>query len=203
MAVLNSNFQAGGTPSGFLLSWLLFCAIPLFFVFIYPGTSFAVSSTRKRRKYAALLHALGPLAATVLFPVLALPFWKNPVRVIADSIPAVMLVALIVLSVFFVAALFLLLRNKSSLAAFASLLFWPAILACTRSGEADSFFSGTPVEAVFYFLCFMTPVLFDFAAGAVYYSPALSHAAALTGLVGAPWLDWSAIRGSVLGNVWL
>ncbi len=198
---LNGSFQPGGTWSVALLTRLFPNAVPLLFVFAYPRYLFAAPSSVKRRKYAVLLHVVGAVTATVLFPLLALPFWENPLRDIHEWVP-VLLVTLSVLSVFLVAALFLLLRNKSGLTLLPSLLFWPYWLMLALA-TLDRFWAGTPLQAVFYFLCFISPALLTFAAGTVALRPALSHACALIGLVSAPWLYWSAIRNTALGNVWL
>jgi hypothetical protein len=197
-SVLNpESYSAGAT--GTILIWLITCAVPLFFVFTYPRYLFEPSSPPKRRKYAAVLHGLGAVTATVLFPVLALPVWE--IRLGGDDLIPIFFVVLIVFSMFLVTALFLLFRNKSSLAALASCLFWPYWL--LLAVENVDRFRGTPLEAVFYFGWFVTPVFFAFAAGAVAYRSTFAHAAALMGLVCTPWLYWTTLRNTPLGNVWL
>jgi hypothetical protein len=187
-------------PTSFL-DWLFFSAIPLLFVFAYPRFLLAVSPPQRNRlRFAALLHGLGAATTTFLFSVVALPFWKNPVREVHSL--ALPLILLTVLPVFLVAALSLLLKNTSSLATLASLLFWPYWLLLALV-SVDRFFQETIFHTVFCFLCFVAPVLFAFAAGAVSYRPTLAHAFALAGLVVMPWLYWSTLRGTQLGNVWL
>jgi hypothetical protein len=199
--LLSRNLEAGGRWPVLLLYWLFVCAVPLLFVFAYPRFLFADSTPQKRRKYAAVLHGLGAVTATVLFPILAVPFWKNPVRDLGESI-SVSLVLLSVLVLFLVVAVFLLLKNRSSLVTFASLLFWPYwfLLALANTGH---FFEATRLEAVFYFLCFVSAVLFAFAAGTISYRPTFAHVAALAGLMSAPWIYSNGMRDSGLGNVWL
>jgi len=199
--MLSRNLGTGGRWSVLFLLWLFVCAVPLLFVFAYPRFLFADFAPQNRRRYAALLNGVGAVTTTVLFSVLATPFWKNPVRDIDDSIPLA-LVPLAVLVVFFVAAIFLLLKNTSSLATLASILFWPYWLLLTLV-FVDRWFQDTSLHASYYFLGFVAPVLFAFAAGTVSYRPTIAHAAAFMGLVGAPWLYWDVIRGSGYDNVWL
>ena len=73
---------------------------------------------------SARVRGAGVVTTTVLFADLATPFWKNPVRDIDGPMPHA-IVLLAVLLVFFVSAIFLVLRNKSTLATLASILFWP------------------------------------------------------------------------------
>jgi len=200
ICMLSRNLEAGGRWSVLLLFWLFVCAVPLLFVFAYPRFLFADSAPQNRLKHAALLHGVAAVTATVLFTVLS-PFWKNPVRDIDDSIPHA-LVPLAVLVVFFVAAIFLLLKKKSSLATFASILFWPYWLLLALV-FVDRWFQDSGIHAGYYFVCFLTPILFAFAAGAISYRPTIAHAAAFTGLLGAPWLYWNLMKDSGLGNVWL
>ena len=183
-----------------LLIWLIFGAIPLLFVFAYPRFLFTSASPQKNRlRFAAVLNGLGVAAATFFFPRVALPFWENPLRD-SDSM-ALLLVPLIGLPVFLIAALFLLLKNRSSLAMLACVLFWPYWFVFALA-SLDRWFQESPVHTAFYFLCFLSPALFAFAAGAVSYRPALAHSAAFLGLVSVPWVQWS-LRDHELGNVWL
>ena len=199
--LLSRNLEAGGRWSVLLLYWLFVCAVPLLFVFAYPRFLFADSTPQKHRKYAAVLHGLGAVTATVLFPILTVPFWKNPVRDLGESI-SVTLVLLSVLVLFLIVAVLLLLKNRSSLVIFASLLFWPYwfLLALANTGH---FFEATPLEAVFYFLCFLSAVLFAFAAGTISYRPTFAHVAAVAGLMSAPWIYSNAMTDSGLGNIWV
>jgi hypothetical protein len=65
------------------------------------------------------------------------------------------------------------------------------------------FFEETLIQAMFYFLCFVSAVLFAFAAGTILHRPSLAHGIALACLVSAPWIYSNAITDSGLGNVWL
>ena len=197
--LFSHNLQAG-TRSAEFLYWLFCSAAPLVFAFAYPRFLFATSPPLKsRQRFAIILHGLGAAIATFLFAILASPFWKNPVRDV-DSI-TLPLVQLIVLTIFLVAGLSLLLRNKSSFAMFAPFLFWPYWLLLALL-TVDRFFQENVFHTVLCFLCFLTPFLFMFAAGALSYRPKLAHSFALAGLVGVPWIRWS-LRDSGLGNVWL
>jgi hypothetical protein len=106
------------------------------------------------------------VTATVLISVLAaVPLWKNPVRDFGKFI-RVIVVLLAVLVLFLVVAAFLLPKNGSSVVIFASLVFWPYwfLLALANTGR---FFQAPPLQAVFYFLCFVSAALFAFAAGTI------------------------------------
>ena len=199
--LLSRSLEAGGRWSVLLLYWLFVCAVPLLFVFAYPRFLFADSTPQKRRKYAAVLHALGAVTATVLFPILSVPFWKNPVRDLGESI-SVIAVLISVVVLFLIVAVFLLLKNRSSLVIIASFLFWPYwfLLALVNTGR---FFQETPLQAVFYFLCFVSAVLLAFAAGTIPHRPTFAHATALAGLISVPWIYSIAMTDSGLGNVWL
>jgi hypothetical protein len=183
-----------------LRAWPLLFPAPLLFVFAYPCFVFASKAPEaSRQRFAAILHGLGAAITTVLFVVLGSAFWKNPLHD-ADSILLVA-IPLIAVPVFLVAALFLLLKNRSTLARFASFLFWPywLMLALTFIGR---FFEATIFRTVFCFLCFIAPVLFAFAAGAVSYRPAIAHWSALAGLMSAPWIYWTTLQDTPLGNIW-
>lgn len=199
--LLSRGLEAGEGWSVLLLHWLFVCAVPLLFVFSYPRFLFADSTPQKRRKYAIVLHGLEAVTAIVLFPILTVPFWKNPVRDLGDS-TSVALVLLSVLVLFLVVAVLLLLKNRSGLVIFASLLFWPYwfLLALVNTGQ---FFQVSPRQAVFYFLCFVSAILFAFAAGTIPYRPMFADAAALAGLMSVPWIYSNAMTDSGLGNVWL
>ena len=153
--MLSRNAEVGGRWSVLLLVWLFVCAVPLSFVFAYPRFLFAHSALESRRKYAALINGAGAVTATVLFSLLATPFWKNPVRDVDDSIPHV-LVPLAVLVVFLVAAIFLLLKNHSGLATIASILLWPYWLFLALM-FVDRWFQDSGIHAAYYFLCFCYP----------------------------------------------
>jgi hypothetical protein len=102
--------------------------------------------------------------------------------------------------VFLVAASSLLLRNKSGVAALASILIWPSwlVLALVFEGRDQ----GTGIYAVCYFLCFLTPIFLAFAAGMALLWPRFADAIALLGVLAIPSLYWN-LRDSGLGNVWL
>ena len=55
---------------------------------------------------------------------------------------------------------------------------------------------------MFYIICFLSPVLFVFAAGMVTYRPVFAHVFALSGKMALPWLHWE-LRDAELGNIWL
>src|SRR5580700_494617 len=198
--LLSCNLEAGARWSVLLLYWLVVCAVPLLFVFAYPRFLFADSTPQKRRKYAAALHGLGAVTATVLFPILTVPFWKNPVRDLGEAIGVIVVLSVLVLSLVLAASI--LLKNRDNLLVFAFLLFWPywLLLALANTGH---FFEATPLEAVFYFLCFLSAVLFAFAAGTISYRPTFAHVAALAGSISVPWIYSNAMTDSGLGNVWL
>jgi hypothetical protein len=184
-----------------LALWLAACSLPLLFVFSLPRFLFADSAPRRRQNYAALFHGVGALSATVSFPLLALPFWKNPLYRLGDSI-IVSLIPLFVLAVFLVGAISLLFRGKSSLTSLASVFLWPywLLLALLSTGR---FFQATPLEAVLYFLAFAAALLLAFAAGAVTRRPTLAHVAAAAGIICSPWIYSNVMKDSGLGNVWL
>ena len=198
--LLSRNLEAGARWPVLLLYWLVVCAVPLLFVFAYPRFLFADSTPQKRRKYAAALHGLGAVTATVLFPILTVPFWKNPVRDLGEAIGVIVVLSVLVLSLVLAASI--LLKNRDNLLVFAFLLFWPywLLLALANTGH---FFEATPLEAVFYFLCFLSAVLFAFAAGTISYRPTFAHVAALAGSISVPWIYSNAMTDSGLGNVWL
>jgi hypothetical protein len=197
--LLSRNLEFGQGWSVLIPHWLFACAIPLLFVFAYPRFLFGASP--RQRKYSAVLHALGAMTGTVLFPVLAVPFWKNPVRDLGESIvePLVMLAILVL---FLVVSAFLLLKAKSSLVIVASLVFWPYwfLFALANTGR---FFQATPLQACFCLFCFVSVVLFTFAAGSISYCPTLAHVAALAGLMSVPWIYSNAMTDTSAGNVWL
>jgi hypothetical protein len=182
--------------------WIFVCAVPLIFAFAYARFLFTNLAPQGRRKYAVLLNSVGVVATTVLFSVLATPFWKNPMRDIeGNTRQALGLIA--VLAVFLVAAITLLVKNKSSLAALASILFWPYWLLIALS-FLDRWFQVSDVQAACYFLCFASPSFFAFAAGAVPYRPVVAHSTALMGVVSVPWIYRDLISSNGLGDsVWL
>lgn len=190
-----------GKPLGPLLVWTVICGLPLFFVFAYPRFVFSDPAPSNRASRALVLNSIGSLSVVIVFPVLALPFWKNPMNNLPEHV-AIIAIPLSVLTIFLVAGISLLFRGKSSLAVLASVLFWPywLVLALLAAGR---FFNATALGAVCFALCFVAVALLMFAAGAVSIRPAAAHAAALIGLVSTPWLYSNAMRDYGLGNVWL
>lgn len=199
--MLGRNADAGGRWSAFLLIWLLVAAIPLLFVFAYSRFLFAESTSHGQRKLAAIVSGIGGILATILFSFLATPFWKNPVRDLGDSM-IYLLVAIAVLAIFLVAAIFLLLSKQSSLAIVAAILFWPYWLLLALI-FVDRWFQDSGIHAAYYFLCFAAPVLFTTAAGAKSRRPLVSHVLALAGIIGAPFLYSDVVKGNGYDNVWL
>lgn len=186
-------------PSPALRGWLLLFVGPLLFVFAYPRFLFASSAQTDRTRSAAILHGLAAAITTILFVIWGSPFWRNPIRD-ADSI-LLLAVPFVAVPVFFVAAISLLLKNRSTLAKFASFIFWPywLLLALLFVGR---WFEATPFRTAFCFLCFVSPILFAFAAGAISHRPTIAHRSALAGLVGMPWIYWTTLKDSSLGNIW-
>jgi hypothetical protein len=192
--------QPDGSWKAALLSWLLMFAAPLLFVFAYPRFLFdAVPAHATRPRSASILHGLAATITTIIFVTLGSAFWKNPMRD-ADSI-LLLAVPLVAVPMFLVAALSLLFKNYSTLAKFASFLFWPywLLLALSLVGR---FFESSLSHSTFCFLCFLTPILFAFAAGAISYRPAIAHASVLAGLIAMPWIYWTTLKDTPLGNVW-
>lgn len=192
--------QPDGSWKAALLSWLLMFAAPLLFVFAYPRFLFdAVPAHATRPRSASIVHGLAATITTIIFVALGSAFWKNPMRD-ADSI-LLLAVPLVAVPMFLVAALSLLFKNNSTLAKFASFLFWPywLLLALSLVGR---FFEASLSHSTFCFLCLLTPILFAFAAGAISYRPAIAHASAFAGLLAMPWIYWTALQGTPLGNVW-
>ncbi|MGH9736088.1 MAG: hypothetical protein ACRD8A_16035 [Candidatus Acidiferrales bacterium] len=183
-----------------LLPWVCFFIIPLLFVFAYSHVLFSVSAPpAKGHKRIAIFHVGALVIATCLFAFLATPFWKNPAQG-PDGPMVLPLAFMIVLTVFVVAAFCFSFRNKSNFAVAAGLLFWPYLLLLGLV-SVDRYFEASAFDAGLCFLCFIAPVLFAFAAGAVYYRPHVGQTTAVAGLVAVPWLYDSL--GNQWGNVWL
>jgi hypothetical protein len=187
--------------SGLLLSWILVYGVPLFFVFACPRFVLADPTRTGRVNWALVLNGIAALAVVILFPVLVLPFWKNPLDNVPDSV-LIVVIPLAVLTIFLIAAISLCLRGKSSFALLASFLLWPywIVLALSSVGR---FFNGGPLDAVYFILFFMAAPFLAFAAGALSHRPKIAHIAALVGLLGMPWLYANVMRDSGLGNVWV
>jgi hypothetical protein len=192
--------QQDVTASAALLIWLLLFAAPLLFVFAYPRFLFTTLRPQSSHpRLAAILHGLAATITALLFVLWGSQFWRNPMRD-ADSI-FLLAVPIVAVPVFFVAALSLLVKNSSTLAKFASFLFWPywLLLALSFVGR---FFEATPFHTTLCFLCFVTPILFAFAAGTISYRPVIAHSCALAGLLGMPWICWTTLRETPVGNIW-
>ena len=203
-AVAASFFWVTRAQDGFgseaIWRWLLLFSAPLLFVFAYPRFLFdSPTPETSRQRSAAILHGSGAAITTILFLVLGSAFWRNPLRD-ADSM-LLLAVPIVAVPVFLVAALSLLMKNRSTLAKLASFLLWPywLLLALTFCGR---FFEATIFRAAFSFLCFIVPLLFAFAAGAVSYRPTVAHCSALAGLMSAPWVYWTTLQDTPLGNIW-
>jgi hypothetical protein len=185
----------------FLLIWFFVFGLPLVFVYAYPRFLFARPQEKKHHVFVILLNILGAAITLFFFLRLSLPD-SNSAERFGESL-AVLIFPLIALPVFLVAALSLLFRNRSSLATLASVLLWPHFLFSSLV-TLDRFFNENALHTAFYFLCFVSPALWVFAAGAVSYRPTLAHAIAVcAGLFGLPWIYWTVARISHLGNPWL
>jgi hypothetical protein len=210
---------AGGT-AGFLLTqhlanamlprrgwfffsyWLLLFAIPLLYAFAYPRYVFDASSGTRRQIFAIILNGLGAATTIFLFLRLALPYPDNPVRDV-DSLVLPLFVLIIALPVFIIAAFFLWVKSRSSLAMLASILMWPYWLLLALA-FLDRWFDGSPLHKVCCFLCFLSPVLLAFAAGSVVYRSALAHSsAAFAGLMSMPWIYRSEFGNRWIVNSWI
>src|ERR1700682_9584 len=148
------SHNGGGQAHWPVLSaiWIVICAAPLIFAFAYARFLFADPAPQARRKCALLLNSVGVVTTTAAFSFLATPYWKNPLRDIEGNTPqALGLIA--VLIVFLVAAITLLVKNTSSIAVLASILFWPYWLLIALS-FVDRWFQVSNVQAASYFLCF-------------------------------------------------
>jgi hypothetical protein len=120
--------------TGSFLVWLFLLAAPLLFVFAYPSFLFGQFAPQTSRpRYAAILHELAAAITTVLFVILGSVFWKNPLRDGGSFL--LLLVPITAAPVFFVAALSLLLKGRSTLAKFVSFL---ALFAILRVGFPES-----------------------------------------------------------------
>jgi hypothetical protein len=186
--------------TGSFLVWLLLLAAPLLFVFAYPGFLFGPFAPQTSRpRYAAFLHGLAAAITTVLFVILGSVFWKNPLRD-GDSF-LLPLVPIIAAPVFFVAALSLLLKDRSTLAKLASFLFWPYLLFVALI-SLNRFFEASTLRTTVRFFSLLSSVLFAFAAGAISPRPTLAHSSALAGLLAVPYVYWTTLQDTPLGNTW-
>jgi len=196
--------QEEGSLSGSLTAsfrvWLLLLAAPLLFVFAYPSFLFGPFAPQPSRpRYAAILHGLAAAITTVLFVILGSVFWKNPLRD-GDSF-LLPLVPIIAAPVFFVAAVSLLLKDRSTLAKLASFLFWPYLLFVALV-SLNRFFEASILRTAFCFFCLLSSVFLAFAAGAISHRPTLAHSGAFAGLVAMPYIYWTTLQDTPLGNTW-
>jgi hypothetical protein len=193
------GFLSASLLASFLV-WLLLLAAPLLFVAAYPSFLFgAFARQTSRLRHAAILHGLAASITTLLFVILGSVFWKNPMRD-ADSF-LFLIVPVIAVPVFFVSAFSLLLKNRSTLAKFASFLLWPYLLFFALV-SLNRFFQSSFLFTAFCFFCFLSSVLFAFAAGAISHRPTLAHSSALAGLLGMPYIYWTTLQDTPLGNTW-
>jgi hypothetical protein len=186
----------GDTIWATLLKWLFVAGIPLLVVFSYPRFIFQDSSTKKRRIYAVLADSVALVAATMMFPRVALRVWSNPVLDNSIFVPIGLFAILVLL---FVSAMFLLLNRRSSFAALAGFLIWPYwfLLSLAATGH---YFNADPVP---FFLSFVAPLFLVFAAGSVAYRMKVPHLMALLGCVCTYWIWSTVLPNQVLGNVWV
>jgi hypothetical protein len=193
------GYLSASLTASFLV-WLLLLAAPLLFVFAYPSFLFGPFAPQTSRlRYAAILHGLAAAITMVLFVILGSVFWKNPLRD-GDSflLPVVPIIAV---PVCFVAAFSLLLKDRSMLAKFASFLLWPYLLFFALV-SLNRFFDASILRTAFCFFCLLSSVLFALAAGAIPHRPTLAHSSALAGLVGMPYIYWTTLQDTPLGNTW-
>ncbi len=183
------------------LIWLSIFAVPLLFVFAYPRLLFEDSTEKVPLTVAVVLNLLGLATVLFFFPRLASPFPDNLAR---DSYSwGLLLVPLVAMPVFLVAGLSILLKKRSSLAPIAFVLVWPYLFILGLGTLARHLPSSWPITE-YYFLSFLAPALFAFAAGAVSYRANLSHAMAiLAGLAAAPWIYWMELRDPEISNAWI
>ena len=183
--------------------YLLLFLGPLLFAFAYPASLFASDHTGATAapptRFAAILHGTGLAITTITFVLLGSESWKNTVRGLSSV--SFFAIAIAVDLLFFAAAFLLLTKTRAILPTLAPYLLWPCwlILAVVFGGYS---FEATKTRSAFAFLCLTASLLLAFAAGAVRYRPAIAHAAALTVLTAAPWVYWTAIKDTPLGNVW-
>lgn len=178
-----------------VVSWLLGPCVGLLFAFAYPRLLFAAEHQPRRPILLVILHGVIVVTAIIFFCALA-RFGRNPVSELTGLVAIALLPAFVVLVV---AAVWLLLRNRSPLATLASFLLWPYWLGLALV-FAGAWFRGNPL---YYFLGFLSPIGFAFAGGALPYNRRIALASGLTGLLAGPWLGETVIRDSGLGNVWL
>jgi hypothetical protein len=184
--------------------YLLLFLGPLFFAFAYPASLFAgdhagATTADTRLRFAASLHGTGLVMTTIAFVLLGSKFWENPLRGL--GVVSFLATAIAVDLLFLAAAFLLLTKTRAIRPTLVPYLLWPCwlVLALVFCGH---FFEAAKARSTFAFLCLTASLLLAFAAGALRYRPAIAHGAAVTALVAAPWVYWTAIQGTPLGNVW-
>ena len=190
-------------PRVFLISWFSNCLMPLILAFAYPRVLFTGAPENARRRLR--LHVTAAVLVSAVFVHLAFPYWQNPFywenplgRWYSPLTP-LLFIAISVL--FLVTAIFLLVKNKSSLAGIAAWLFWPywLLIALMDAPRIE----GEWLNTFFYFTCFIAGVPLAFAAGSVRFRPRLPHISALVGVAAAlPWLYMNVVHRE-WGNVWI
>src|ERR1700730_11926660 len=190
-----------GSTSSVFPPWLAFSFVTLLFAFAYPRHLFASRPEGTPHRLTVTLNVLCASAATFLFTRFALPYPDNPLSNV-DSLN-LLIVPLIALSVTLVAALSIFFAKTSGLAGFACVFVW--IYYCwVALMTVDRFFYEHPLHRAFYFLCFVSPVLFAFAAGATPYRSILAHGvAAFAGVSTLPWIYWTEVSNWELSNPWI
>jgi hypothetical protein len=195
--------QSEGASSSFagVHYWVLLAGIPLFFVFVYSRSFLAADqSTPSRLRRTGMVHEALAFLAIFLFATYARRIRNVD---LPDSVGWMILAfVLVALTTFFVSALSLTFRRKSSLVGFASFLFWPYWLLITLL-FAGRHFDEDFVAASLCFVCFLAAAFFAFAAGALGYYPKTAHAAALAGIAALPWIYTSVLRGNIYWNEWI
>jgi len=191
-------------PRVFLVAWLSNCLMPLLFAFAYPRVLFAGALEEDARRKIRQ-HVIAAVLVSVVFVYLAFAYWRNPfywenpLGRWQSPLTPLLFIAISVL--FLVTAVSLLVRNKSSLAGVASLLFWPYwwLIALIDAPRIE----GEWPYTFLYFACFIAGIPFAFAAGSVQFRPRLPHISALAGVAAAlPWLYLNVIYRP-WGNAWI
>jgi hypothetical protein len=180
---------------------VLLAGIPLFFVFVYSRSLLAANQSRSFLLWCiGLVHA----ALAILVVFLFASYARRIHEVDLDERIGWMVLAfvLVVFTAFFVSALSLTFRGRSSLATPFSFLLWPCWLVIAFP-FVDRYFNDDFLAASLCFICFLTAVNFAFAAGALQYYPKTAHIAALAGIAALPWIYTSVLRGNIYGNEWI
>jgi len=199
---LLGRIGSGPGVVGEFVFWLIAGGIPVFFVFAYTRALVSAPTTHGRLRHVIVLHGALAASAALVFTVLSRSR-ENPARDLSDFAAMAVIAALIaVLTLLLISPMFLLLKGNSSLAAFASIVFWPYwfLLSLLIAGR---WFRGAGVHPELFLLALLAPICFASAGGVVPHNRGAADILALLGIVGAPWLYWNVIKDSGLGNVWL